>query len=202
MIPVRPRPQHRGKPRAHRMQHGLALLARHAAVGQRQRLAVGEFQGADVDRIGAAVFGHFGARYAVAAAAFERIEVVELGKRRAEVLGERRHVGANPVRERRRHGAAEDRRRFHGDLPPVREHHGLEPDQIVAAAAPRSVNGGNARRNRNRFGQRQPASRGRRRGGLGLFRGRLVGLAGPVFNGLVVDAGRLGGTRFGQRYRC
>ncbi len=40
-------------------------------------LAVGELEGANVERIGAAMFGQFGAGNAVAAAAFERVEIVE-----------------------------------------------------------------------------------------------------------------------------
>ena len=82
VVPVRARPQHGRKPRADRMQHVLAHLARHGAVGQRDRLAVGELEGADVERVGAAVFGQLGAGDAVAAAAFERVEIVEIADRR------------------------------------------------------------------------------------------------------------------------
>ena len=62
------------------MQHALAQLARHGAIGQRDRTAVGELEGADIERIGAAVFGEFCAGDAVAAAAFVRVEIVEIGR--------------------------------------------------------------------------------------------------------------------------
>ena len=87
--------------------------------------AVGKLQGADVEGVGAAVFGQLGAGDAIAAAAFEGIEIVENADDAAEACGQRRHVGADPVRHRRRHGAAQDRRRLHGNLPPVRQHHRL-----------------------------------------------------------------------------
>ena len=82
VVPVRARPQHRREPRADRMQHVLAQLPRHRAIGQRDRPAVGELEGANVERIGAAVFGELGADDAVAAAALERIEIVEIADRR------------------------------------------------------------------------------------------------------------------------
>ena len=86
VIPVRARPQHRREARAHRMQHGLAHVARHVAVGQRNRPAVGELDAANVERVGAAVFGQMGAGDAVAAAAVERIEIVEIADVRCRGL--------------------------------------------------------------------------------------------------------------------
>ncbi len=141
----------------------LAQLARHRAVGQRDRLAVGELEGANVERVGAAVFGELGADDAVAAAAFERVEIVEIADGAAEARRQRRDVGADPVGDRGRHRAAQDRRRLHRDPPLVRQHDRLQPHQILAAAAAGAVDVGNAGRNRDLLGQRQPAGRGRRR---------------------------------------
>ncbi len=176
MISVRARPQHRRKPRAHRMQHALAQFARHRAVGERNRLAVGEFQGADVERVGAAVFGQEAADHAVAAAAFERVEIVEHADVAAEARGQRRDVGADPVGDRGGHGAAQDRRGLQRNLPLVRQHHRLQPHQILAAAAAGAVDVGNAGGNGDRIGQRQPAGRGRRRPRRSRRFGRLVRL--------------------------
>ena len=80
VVPVRARPQHRRKPRAGRMQHVLAQLPRHGAVGQRDRAAIGKLEGADIERIGAAVFGKQGTGNAVAAAALEGVEIVEVAR--------------------------------------------------------------------------------------------------------------------------
>ena len=63
---------------------------------------------------------------------------------------QRRDVGADPVRDRRRHGAAQDRRGLHRDLPLVRQHHGLQPHQILAAAAAGAMDVGNAGGDRDR----------------------------------------------------
>ena len=51
------------------------------------------------------------------------------------LLGQRRHVGADPVGDRRRHGAAEDRRRLDRDPTLVGQHHGLQPHQVFSTAA-------------------------------------------------------------------
>ena len=151
VIPVRARPQHRGEPRAHRMQHALAQLARHRAVGERDRLAVGELHAANVERVGAAVFGQSGADHAVAAAAFERVEIVEIADDAAEACRQRRHVGADPVRDRGGHRAAQDRRGLDRDPVLVRQHHGLQPDQILAAATAGAMDVGNAGGDRDLF---------------------------------------------------
>ncbi len=199
VVPVRAGPQHGCKPCAHRMQHALAQLPRHRAVGQRNRSAVGELDGANVERIGAAMFGQDGADDAVAAAAFERVEIVEVGDDAAEASCQRRHVGADPVGDRRRHGAAEDRRRLDRDPALVGQHHGFQPHQVFSTAAAGAVDIGNAGGDGNRLGQRQPAGRGlgRRRGLLG----RLVSLGGGLFcNGGLFWLGRrrIRGTRLRQ----
>ena len=51
------RTQHGREPRAGGMQHILAQSPRHGAVGQRDRAAIGQLEGAHIERIGAAVFG-------------------------------------------------------------------------------------------------------------------------------------------------
>ena len=82
---------------------------------------------------------------------------------------QRRDVGADPVGDRRRHGAAQDRRGLHRDLPLVRQHHRLQPHQILAAAAAGAMDVGNAGGDRDRLGQRQPAGRGLALAGRGRW---------------------------------
>ena len=72
------------------MEHALAHLARHGTIGERDRTAVGELEGADIECIGAAMFGQLGARDAVAAAAFVGIEIIEVGDGAAEAGSQRR----------------------------------------------------------------------------------------------------------------
>ena len=104
---------------------------------------------------------------------------------------QRRHVGADPVGDRGRHGAAQDRRRLHRNPPLVRQHHRLQPHQVLAAAAAGALDVGDAGGDRDRIGQRQPAGRRRRRRG-GLF-GRLVGSGGRFSgSGLAVPPVRSG----------
>src|SRR5690348_4644104 len=86
MIAVRAWPEHRDKARAYRMQHGLAGLARHGTVGERDRAAVGELEGAHVEGIGAAVLGQMRAGDAIETAAFIRIIIVERSDLAAELL--------------------------------------------------------------------------------------------------------------------
>ena len=174
VVAVRSRPQHRGEPRAYRMQHALAQFARHRAIGECNRLAIGKFQPANVERIGVSVFRQFGAGDAVAAAAIERVEIVEIADGAAEARRQRRHVGADPVRDRGRHGAAEGRRGLQRNPPFVWQHHGFQPHQILAAAIAGTLDVGDAGGDRDRVCQRQPASRRRWRGRVG-FDGRRVG---------------------------
>ena len=164
---------------------------------------------ANVERVGAAVFGQSGAGHAVAAAAFERIEIVEIADGAAEACRQRRHVGADPVGDRRRHRAAQDRRRLHRDPPLVRQHHGLQPHQILAAAAAGALDVGDAGGDRDRIGQRQPAGRGRRRrgaacsAGFSASAGAGFSAAGFRARGLAgLRRGRLGRTRLRQRHRA
>src|SRR5580698_6484598 len=63
--------QHRRKPRAYRMQHGLAEIARDVTIGQRDRAAIGELERAHIDRVGTAVFGQLGANDTITPTAFE-----------------------------------------------------------------------------------------------------------------------------------
>ena len=142
------------------MQHRLAQLPRDRAVGQRDGPAIGKLEGANIKRIGAAVFGQSGADDTVAAAALEGIEIIEVGDSAAEVACKRRDVGANPVGDRGRHLAAQDRRGLDRDLMMIGQNHSLQPHQILAATAAGTMDVGNARRNRNRFGQGEPASGG------------------------------------------
>ena len=72
---------------------------------------------------------------------------------------QRRHVGADPLGHRGRHGTAQDRRGLHRNPPLVRQHDRLQPHQILAAAAAGALDVGNAGRDRDRLGQRQPAGR-------------------------------------------
>ena len=176
VVPVRSRAEHGREPRTGGMQHGLAQFPRDGAIGQRNRTAVGELEGANVERIGAAVFGELGADDAVAAAALERVEIVEIGDGAAESLRQRRDIVADPVGEPGRHGTAQDRRRLHRNLPLVRQHDRLQPHQILAPAPASAANVGDAGRNCDGVGQRQPAGRWLWRG-LRCRRGLLVGLA-------------------------
>jgi hypothetical protein len=162
------------------MQHAFAQVPRYCAVGQRDRLAVGEFQGAHIERIGAAVFGQRSARHAVEAAAIVRVEIVEVADDAAEAFCQRCHVGADPIRDGGCHLAAQRRRGF--DLHPVlvRQHHGLEPHQILAATVAGTMDIGNRGGDGDLFRQRQPAGRGGRWRRRGLLR-RLLGLGRRLF---------------------
>ena len=202
VVPVRARPQHRRKPCAGRMQHVLAQLPRHGAVGQRNRAAIGKLEGADIERIGAAVFGKQGTGNSVAASALEGIEIVEVRDRAAELLRQRRDIAADPVGDRRRHAATEDCRWLHRHLPLVGQHDRLQPHQILAAAAAGTMDVGNAGSDGDFLRQRLPARRrlrlGRRLligfGGLGRRRFRGRGLLGG-------GCRRLRRARLRQRHR-
>ena len=122
------------------MQHALANVARYRAVGERNRLSVGQFQGTNVKCVGAAMFGKVSAGNAIAAAAFKRVEVVQIGDDAAQALGQRHHVGADPVREGGSHGAAENGRGLYRYQPLVRQHHRLQPDEVLAPATAGAVN--------------------------------------------------------------
>ncbi len=118
--------------------------------------------------------------------------------------GQRRDVGADPVGDGGRHRAAQRRRRRHRDAVLVRQHDRLEPHEVGAAAAAGPLDVGNARRDRDVFRQRQPASRRLRR--RGRVPGRLLGgLVGSVVPGFAAAglrrsaAGASGRTRPRQR---
>ena len=206
VVPVRARAEHGREPLAGGMQHALAQSPRHGAVGQRDQAAVGELEGANVERVGAAVLGELGADDAVAAAALERVEIVEIGDGGAEALRQRRDIAADPLGQRGRHGTAQDRRRLHRNPPLVRQHDRLQPHQILAPAAAGALDVGDAGRNRDFVGQRQPAGRWLWRG-LRCGRGLLVGLAvrgrGLLLLVRLVALGRrrLGRARLRQRHR-
>ena len=176
VVPVRAWTQHGREPRAGGMQHTLAQSPRHGAVGQRDRAAVGELEGANVERVGAAMFGKLGADDTVAAAALERVEIVEIGDGGAEALRQRRDITTDPAGQCCRHLTAQDRRRLHRNLPLVRQHDRLQPHQILAPAAAGPLDVGDTGRNGDFVRQRQPAGRWLWRG-LRCGRGLLVGLA-------------------------
>ena len=168
------------------MQHALAQLARHGAIGERDRTAVGELEGADIERIGAAMFGELCACDAVAAAAFVGVEIIEIGDGAAEAGRERRDIVADPFGQRGRHGTAQDGRRLHRNPPLVRQHDRLQPHQVLAAAATGAMDIGNAGRNGDGVGQRQPAGRRLRRRlrcGAGLILGLILGLLSGLGSG-------------------
>src|SRR6266404_6673393 len=102
------------------MQYAFAQASSYRAIDQRDRLAVGEFEGANIKRVGATVLGQSTADHAVAAAAFEGVEIVEVADDTAEVRRQRRYVGADPRRDGRRHRATEDRCGLDRNPTPVR----------------------------------------------------------------------------------
>ncbi|OKO85227.1 hypothetical protein AC629_19625 [Bradyrhizobium sp. NAS80.1] len=208
VIPVRAGTEHGGEARADRMQHPLAHVAGHGAVGQADRLPVGELDGPDVDGVGLAVLGQQGANNAVATAALEGIEIVEIADGRAEARGQRHHVLAHPVRDGGRHGAAKDRRRLDRHLALVRQHDGFEPHQILATAATGAADIGDRGRDCDIVGQREPAGRGlflgrrcslSRLSGARLVRRRLVG--GWLAAGLRRELDRCFGGLLGAWFR-
>ena len=149
VIPVRAGTEHGHESCADAVQHFLARLARNIAVGERERAAIGEFETADIERIGKPVLRQSGAFDAVAATALEGIEIVQFSETCAEVHGQRRHVAADPVRNRGRHRAAQNGGRLDRHLLIVGDHNGLKPHQIVTTACARPLDCGNRGRNRN-----------------------------------------------------
>ena len=103
-------------------------------------------------------------------------------------------------------GAAQDRRGLHRNPPLVRQHHGLQPHQILAAATAGAMDVGNAGGDRDRL-RSAPAGRPRAAAGAGaacfgrlrrrLSGGRLVSGCGLVRLG----RRRLRRTRLRQRHR-
>ena len=119
MIAVRGRPEHRAEARAGARLQPLAHLLRDRHVGRLVVLAVGQRQRADVERIALAVLADQRADDAVAAAAFVGREIRHAAERRAERRGDRRHVVAQPVRDRLGGRAAQGRGRRDRDAPVV-----------------------------------------------------------------------------------
>ena len=138
VISVRGRPEHRAEARAGARLQPLAHLLRDRDVGRLVVLAVGERQRADVERIALAVLADQRADDAVAAAAFIGGEIRHAAERRAERRGDRRHVVAQPVRDRLGGRAAQGRGRRDGDAAVVARRHGGEPHRVVDAAAVRA----------------------------------------------------------------
>src|SRR5579872_7173606 len=153
------------------MQHRLTQIPRNVAVGQRNGPAIGEFKRANVERIAAAMLGELGAGDAVAAAALERVEIVEIGDGGAEAFRKRRDIGANPIGDGGGHPTAQNRRGLDRDLTMIGQDHGFKPHQILSPAAAGTVNVGNAGGDRDRFRQSHPAG-----GGLGYGHGRRDGV--------------------------
>ena len=94
---------------------------------------------------------------AVAAPAFVGIEIVERAELAAETFGERLDRGADPVGDGRCHATTQRRRGLEQHAVLVRQHDRLQPHQVLAAAVAGPVDVGNRRRNRDLFGQREPA---------------------------------------------
>ena len=122
-----------------------------------------------------AVFGERRAGHAVEAAAFIATENVERRSVRCQAGCQRHDVGADPVRDRRRHRAAQGRRRVDRHPLLVRQHDRFQPHQVLAAAGSGPMDVGNRGRDRDLFRQRLPAGRG---GGAGRGRGRLFAFGG------------------------
>ena len=148
----------------------LAEFPRHFRVGQFQPPPAIEHHRANVERIGAAMFADLGAHNAVAAAAFitSRNYRCRSAPRPAAASAASRSL-PHPVRDRRRHGAAQHCRRRDGNPPPVRQHDRIELHHIRRFAAVGLDDRRQLLRVRKSRGERHETRRGLR-GGLGLRR--------------------------------
>ncbi len=122
------------KARAGARPHRVAKILRHFRIGKHERLAVGELEGAHVERVGAAVLAQGRAAHAVAAAALVGAEIFQPAQRCAEFVLRRRHVLAHPLRDHRRHRAAQRRGRRDRDFARIRQNHALQPHGVRRAA--------------------------------------------------------------------
>ena len=182
-------------------------LARHRAIGERNRTAVGELEGAHVERIGAAMFRQLRAGDTVAAAAFERVEIVEIADRRcrgsprsgamslriqsasADAIGQRR-IAAGFTETCRLSGStiASSRTRSSPPQPPAPWMSGMLGAMAIASvSASRQAEGGGG-------SALSACSAGL---SVGLPPGACSAAAGLLGRGL----GRLGRARLRQRHR-
>jgi hypothetical protein len=94
------------------MQDSLAQAARHVAVREHDRLAVGELERVNIERVGATVLGERCAGDSVTAAAFIGIQIFQIGGLGAKPLHERGDIGADPLGDGPRHAATHRRGRL------------------------------------------------------------------------------------------
>ena len=110
------------------------------------------------------MLGQFCTLDPIAAPAIVGIEIVDLAERAPQRLRQRHDIGADPVGDSRGHWAAQLRRGLERRTAAIRQHHRLQPDQIVAAAGA-VVDGRDRRRHRNGVSQGLAAVRRLRLGG-------------------------------------